>query len=194
MSDRAAEKKVHIVECARTVFIKKGYKDVTMKDIVDACDISRGGLYIYFDSIKELFEAVLEAEEKKSDSEVTRKLPSVKNSVDILTLFFKEQKKEIMKRHDSLLTAIYEYAFINANLKHPVKSVYTKQTTKSEMFLSKLIENGNKTGEFSVEEPKQTAKHVVYALEGMKIMNRAGKLSERDIDDELYRLMATIIE
>ena len=33
-----------------------------MKDIVEACGISRGGLYLYFANTKELFEALLEEE------------------------------------------------------------------------------------------------------------------------------------
>lgn len=47
MGEKSAHKKQFIVETARQVFVEKGYKDVTMKDIVDACGISRGGLYLY---------------------------------------------------------------------------------------------------------------------------------------------------
>ena len=44
MGEKSAQKRKYIVETARGVFVEKGYKDVTMKDIVDACKISRGGL------------------------------------------------------------------------------------------------------------------------------------------------------
>ena len=60
MGDKSTQKKQYIIEKAKEVFIKRGYKDVTMKDIVEACQISRGGLYLYFANTKELFEAVLE--------------------------------------------------------------------------------------------------------------------------------------
>ncbi len=46
MSEKSAQKKKYIVETARGVFTEKGYKNVTMKDIVEACGISRGGLYL----------------------------------------------------------------------------------------------------------------------------------------------------
>ena len=55
MGKKAEQKKEYILEKAREVFIKKGYANVTMKDIVSACDISRGGLYLYFSSTKEIF-------------------------------------------------------------------------------------------------------------------------------------------
>ena len=67
MSDKSAQKKKYIVETARKVFMEKGYKTVTMKDIVEACDISRGGLYLYFGSTAELFEEVLALEQEDAD-------------------------------------------------------------------------------------------------------------------------------
>ena len=48
MGEKSVQKKRYIVEKARDVFMEKGFKKVTMKDIVEACDISRGGLYLYF--------------------------------------------------------------------------------------------------------------------------------------------------
>ena len=51
MGEKSVQKKRYIVEKAREVFVEKGFKKVTMKDIVEACDISRGGLYLYLSLI-----------------------------------------------------------------------------------------------------------------------------------------------
>ena len=56
MSEKSVQKKKYIIETARNVFMEKGFKAVTMKDIVEACEISRGGLYLYFQNTGELFE------------------------------------------------------------------------------------------------------------------------------------------
>ncbi len=48
MSEKSVQKKKYIIETARNVFMEKGFKAVTMKDIVEACEISRGGLYLIF--------------------------------------------------------------------------------------------------------------------------------------------------
>ena len=61
MGEKSLQKKKYILEKAREVFMEKGYKNVTMKDIVDACEISRGGLYLYFPGTRELFLEVLKA-------------------------------------------------------------------------------------------------------------------------------------
>lgn len=98
MSEKSVQKRNYIIEKAREVFSQKGYLTVTMKDIVEACEISRGGLYLYFDSIKALFLAVLEKEKEETDDDLEPALSKVTSSADILVLFLQEQKKEILKR------------------------------------------------------------------------------------------------
>ena len=46
MGDKSSQKRKYIIEKAREVFHINGYKTVTMKDIVKACEISRRGLYL----------------------------------------------------------------------------------------------------------------------------------------------------
>lgn len=98
MGEKSVQKRQYIVETARKVFMEKGYKNVTMKDVVEACEISRGGLYIYFGSTKELFEAVLELETQEADDVFTGNITKEATSADILALFLKEQKKEILRK------------------------------------------------------------------------------------------------
>ncbi len=47
--------------------MEKGFKKVTMKDIVEACEISRGGLYLYFESTSQIFLEVLKLESEEAD-------------------------------------------------------------------------------------------------------------------------------
>ena len=92
MGEKSAQKRKYILEKARGVFSEKGYKNVTMKDIVDACDISRGGLYLYFSSIEELFLAVLaNTHEEDDDEAVAAALAGDASAGDMLALFLKEQ-------------------------------------------------------------------------------------------------------
>lgn len=55
MGNKSIQKKQYILGKAKGVFASKGFKSVTMQDIIDACQISRGGLYLYFESTKEIF-------------------------------------------------------------------------------------------------------------------------------------------
>ena len=64
MGKKSDLKQEYILEQAQRVFAQKGFKDVTMKDIVTACNISRGGIYLYFNNTSEIFEAVLKLRAK----------------------------------------------------------------------------------------------------------------------------------
>lgn len=62
---KADMKRNYILDKARDVFIQKGFAAVTMKDIVEACDISRGGLYRYYGSTRDIFLALFQRDAKE---------------------------------------------------------------------------------------------------------------------------------
>ena len=103
MGARSDEKKKLIIKNAREVFSAKGYKGVTMKDIVEACGISRGGLYLYFSNVEEVFLAVLDDETSDDDDEAVEKaISNDASAADMLALFIKEQKKEILRKKNRM--------------------------------------------------------------------------------------------
>lgn len=53
------KKKLDIVTTALEVFFKYGYKRVSMNEIAGAAGISRAGLYLYFKSKEEIFNAAI---------------------------------------------------------------------------------------------------------------------------------------
>ncbi len=54
-------RKAHILQAARTCFVRKGYHQTTMDDIVQEAGLSKGGVYWHFDSKKELFLSIIES-------------------------------------------------------------------------------------------------------------------------------------
>lgn len=166
MSEKSAQKKKHIVKTAREVFIEKGFKDVTMKDIVEACDISRGGLYLYFSSTEEVLMEVLKMESEEADDVFGGKIREDSAPSDILALFLKEQKKELLRRKNNLTMAVYEYFFAN---KVPKKDNLLKQQFDTAVrIIEKLIEAGVEAGEFYCEDTRGAARNIMYVLEGLK--------------------------
>jgi len=113
MGEKSLQKRKYILETARRVFMEKGYKRVTMKDIVEACEISRGGLYLYFNSTAEIFLEVLKLESQEADDVFSDSITEDATATDILTLFLKEQKKELLRKKDTLTQATYEFYFEN---------------------------------------------------------------------------------
>ncbi len=191
MSDKSAQKKKYIVEKAREVFLEKGFKEVTMKDIVEACEISRGGLYLYFQNTKELFEEVLRFEQEDTDDVFDRNITKEATPSDILALFLKEQKKEILSKKPSLNVAIYEYFF-----KHKVPSkdnLLKKQFDGAVYVIEKLIQAGIQSGEFYCEDPRGAARNIMYVLEGIKIASKTRGIPEAAVDREILYVMQGLV-
>ena len=111
MGEKSAQKKKFILETAHRVFAEKGFRNVTMKDIVDACEISRGGLYLYFSSTEEIFLELIRMEAEETDDVFAGSIGEDASAAEILAVFLKEQKREILRAKKTLSVATYEYFF-----------------------------------------------------------------------------------
>ncbi len=190
MGDKSVQKKRYIVETARKVFMEKGFKKVTMKDIVEECDISRGGLYLYFENTSQIFTEVLKLESEEADDVFSRSISEDATAADILLLFLKEQKKEILRKKDTLTQAIYEFYFEN-NL--PKKdNVLKKQFDSAVKVIERLIETGVENGEFVCEDCAGTARNIMFVLEGLKISAQTIGITAETVDRELLYILRGI--
>ncbi|MCR4650640.1 MAG: TetR/AcrR family transcriptional regulator [Lachnospiraceae bacterium] len=189
MSSKSDAKKQLILEKAAEVFAGRGYRNVTMKDIVEACGISRGGLYIYYDSVEEIFEDVLDNEDSADLSSID--LTSA-GSVDLLLYFLKEEKKEILKKKNNLTMAYFEYAFA---CKCEGKADKAKKKMDQEvLILQKILDRGSESGEFVVDDAKAVATDMVYAINGMKVCAQTVGITEKKVDKELVYMMRRFME
>ena len=191
MSEKSAQKKKYIIETARRIFMDKGYKEVTMKDIVEACQISRGGLYLYFSSTKELFEEVLKMEQEDADDVFAESITEETTPTDILAIFLKEQKKELLNKQNSLGKATYEYFF--ANDIPGRDNLLKKQFDAAVHVLEGLIQEGVESGEFYCEDPRGCARNIMYLLEGLKLASHTRGISETAVDREIMYVMQGLV-
>ena len=188
MGERSLQKKQLILEKAREVFVEKGFRSVTMKDIVDACGISRGGLYLYYADTEKIFLDVLAEEVENAEDVFAENVGEDASASEILALFFKEQKKEILGSRNTLAAAVYEYAFAN-----PRSTELKKRFNNGVAVLEKLIRMGVESGEFIDADARTAARNVMYVLEGLKIASVTMGISAENIDSELYLLMQGLV-
>ncbi len=190
MGDKSLQKKNMIVEAAREVFLKRGYRAVTMKEIVEACGISRGGLYLYFANTKELFEAVLERENQTLSSILELSAAKKSNPGEILLMYLDEQKKTILKKKGNLAVATYEYMFENKLLNHEVPA--EKCFEENVKALEQLIADGVAQEWMVCENPAEAARNIVYTLEGMKVTAQTTGVSAKVLDSQIAYIMRTL--
>lgn len=190
MGEKSVQKRRYILETARRVFVEKGFKRVTMKDIVEACDISRGGLYLYFESTSQIFLEVLKLESEETDDVFSDSITEDATAADILILFLKEQKKELLRKEDTLTQAIYEFYFENQLGRKD--NVLRKQFDSAVKIMEKLIRTGVDNGEFYCEDCEGTARNIMFVLEGLKISAQTIGITADTVDREIFYILRSL--
>ncbi len=78
-------KRRQIVEGARSTFLAKGFDAASMGEIARKAGVSKGTLYVYFDSKERLFEAVVEDERRGQAEQVFNLDPEDRDVSAVLT-------------------------------------------------------------------------------------------------------------
>ena len=190
MGEKSAQKKKYILDTARKVFVEKGFKNVTMKDIVEACEISRGGLYLYFNNTAEIFLEVLKLESEEADDVFSDSITEDATAADILTLFLREQKKELLRTKDTLTQATYEFYFENNLSKKD--NILKKQFDSAVKIIQKLIETGVGNGEFYCVDCEGTARNIMFVLEGLKINAQTIGITAEVVEREFEYILTAL--
>lgn len=190
MGEKSEQKRMFIIETARKVFMEKGYKRVTMKDIVEACEISRGGLYLYFGNTAELFQEVMKMESNEADDVFSDHIKEDATATDILLLFLQEQKKELLRGRDNLIQATYEYYFDKKTVEKD--DMIKRQSESAIMIIRHLLESGVESEEFFCEDCDGAARNIMLVLEGLKITAQTVGISEEQVDVQISYIMGTL--
>lgn len=187
MGNKSIQKKQYIVEQAARVFSQSGFKTVTMKDIVEACDISRGGLYLYFSDTAQVFEAVI-ASRNNAALEILKQADGEPG--EVLLSYLTEKKKEIAKKKENLDVASFEYAFaMKAEKKDNVLKKQYQEETKA---LEKLITEGVKKKWMNCDNPQATAKNIMCTLEGLKVTASVYNVSSDAFDQAIEYMLGSV--
>ena len=189
MGDKSIQKKQYIIDVAAKVFSEMGYKNVTMKDVVDACDISRGGLYLYYESTSELFIDVMKSQAAAGE-DFTSLISDDATAADILLLFLQEEKKDLFKKKGNLNRAYFEFYFDARPSK--ADNVYKKKFDNNVKMIGKLIEIGVESGEFVCDDPVTAAFNIVYLIEGLKATSATLGVSPDSFDRQILYILQSL--
>lgn len=109
MNKKGQETRKHIKKCACSLFAEKGFKQVTMKDICEVTQLSRGGLYCHYESTRQIFQEIIDDMMSLQDSEFNLKIKQNQSAVTILDDILEKYENEMIDSQSSLSIAIYEY-------------------------------------------------------------------------------------
>lgn len=161
----SSERKAEILEAALKVFIRKGYSDTRMDDIVQEIGLSKGALYHHFSSKRDLFITLIEnwmdqfAGIQKGKS--ARGVPS-RDLIQRVSLF----TAKIFQRNPNWFLVEPEiWAF--ANRDQEIRVLARKLYTRILSELEGLVQRGIDYGEFKPVNARMVAMSIMTSLHGM---------------------------
>ena len=166
MATKGERTRESIINESYALFARKGFKQVTMKDVCEVTGMSRGGLYSHFSGTDKLFEAVLEKITEESAMDFQGEIEKGISAVKILEKALDLMEKEMKHPEESLSIAVYEYA-------ETVKSdVMERLNRNAEEKWKRLIHYGIKQGEFRNVSVDQIVNVILYSYQGVRMWSR----------------------
>lgn len=178
----------YILEKSYELFAKNGFQSITMKDVCEATDLSRGGLYSHFSGTKELFEAILDKINQKDAMNFSEEIEKGVSATDILNNALALMKDEMLHPEDSLSLAMYEYAGNTGN------AVMDHFTSIGEEKWKALIEYGISRGEFNNVDVMEIVNIILYAYQGVRMWSRIVTMKPETIDSIISHIRKQLIK
>jgi AcrR family transcriptional regulator len=157
------------VDAAQGLIQAKGYEQMSVQDVLDQLEASRGAFYHYFDSKAALLEAVVERMVETAMAALAPMLADPELSAPVkLERLFSGIAGFKAKRQDLVLALIEVWlSDDNAIVREKLRQDNAVHLTP---LLAAIVRQGNAQGAFSASSPDQTARVLVSLLQGASEM------------------------
>lgn len=178
------EVKEAIVNVARHIFSRFGFKKTTMDEIAVASRKGKSSIYYYFASKEEIFQAVVE----KEASILKQELIKATNENDSPAQKLKTHVLVRMRSMEKL--ANYYSAIKDEFLSHLdfIETIRKKYDQEEIQMMENILVEGVKDGIFEIDDTSLAAIAIVTALKGMEIPLFWG-VEEKDLENRLDHLI-----
>ena len=181
--ERQRKDKLHkILGAAKLVFCQKGFLAVNMQDIIDECGISRGGIYIYFSSVDEVFLEVIKQRNKDGLSTINKSVNAQEPFKTVMEAYLSRQKERLINFENSLFRAYCEYIF--SKPKAAVHALRDTQLSQLRSSVEAILTLGVSQGVLHDKNIPQLAVHIIATIDGLSILALGDALTEEIINEQ----------
>ncbi len=155
-----------IVDAARYVFARFGYRKTTMDSIARAVRKGKSSVYYYFKNKEEVFLAVVEKEAQGVKDEIKNALSAVSDPKEKLTIYVLTRMR-VFYRIAHFYSSFREEYFKEYDFIQRFRESYDRYETK---LILDILREGIKKGIFSIPDPVLAANYFVMALKGFEYL------------------------
>lgn len=176
--------KEHILKASRDIFLKQGFHNTSVSEIISTTGVKKGNLYYHFASKEDLGLAVLEDAKEEFFHFLNKSLSGtdpVAKIINSCQAIFNEQKKNNFAGGCLFGNTALEMTDSNPEFAAVIQEVFDRWTNELETLLFEALESEQLNSRIS---PKLMAKTVIATVEGAIMMSRVSK-REQDLLDFL---------
>ncbi|AQY51447.1 TetR family transcriptional regulator [Listeria weihenstephanensis FSL R9-0317] len=173
-------KQAEIVKISLQLFIEKGYEKTTITDIMKACQLSKGGMYHYFESKDAILDAVIIFAIQEQLPAFEEKINNASTVIEKLVVFMRTDFFSPSEFQSQF--ALFKQAQMNSLVAYRVKILNAKYAVP---YLEQIIVTGVSEGIFHTDYPKDIAQSL-YTI-GDMFFSALGEFP----NDDLFRSQKT---
>jgi AcrR family transcriptional regulator len=176
-----------IIDSARNIFSRFGFKKTTMEEIAHAMHKGKSSIYYYFKSKEEIFEAVVEKEVSILRHEVITATAMTSSPKEKLRIYIITRMREFKR-----MTNFYE-AIKNDYLSHLefINKIRIKYDENEIRIIADFLTQGVKENEFIVNDVDLAAIAIATAMKGLEIpLFWSGK--ENEFEERINNVVALL--
>ncbi|SFC81375.1 TetR/AcrR family transcriptional regulator, mexJK operon transcriptional repressor [Parapedobacter composti] len=160
----ADKKRTQILEAAMRRFAHFGMAKTTMAEIAQDLSFSKALLYYYFPDKNALYAAVLEHVIDQSFGTIEAALPSIDDCEQAIMFILDKRIEFVMNYYNLLEHAASAVQQTPDEMARVMEELKDKEIT----LISQILQKGAGTGQLQIDNARETAEIMLYALAGMR--------------------------
>ncbi len=179
------EVREQVVQAARLVFARFGYKKTALDDIAHEARKGKSTIYYYFKSKDEIFKAVIDAEAEIRVNAIEEQICTIEDPIQKLKTYTYVRMltlKMVVNYYEAIKNDLLDNLYFVTNLRNDHFEAEVKQ-------VKQMLEEGIQKEIFTIKNPELTAKAIVTALYGFEVPLILKNLSDEDLQKSVEEML-----
>lgn len=175
-AEKSEKTKRKIVTASRDLFAKKGYSETSVRDILEAAEVSKGNLYHHFKGKEFLFLHIMEEDHLLMMETWYQEKQTMQQAIDQLAGFAELLSQ--MGINYPLMRASEEFC-ASAFTSDEVMERLNKIDADFDDVMRDIILEGNKDGSWSIQHVESTVKILLSVFYGLDVLYKNDPIEEK---------------
>ena len=158
-------RKDQIMNAAQVVIASKGYDQARMDDIVEKAQLSKGAIYWYYKSKKDIYLSLIDYWFNEYSAGVLKSLEDKDSSSEQLKSLFEYFVDQFDQNPDTfkIMVEFWRTSGLDVDFNNKLQEIYSQFLE----YIIDIIKNGIESGEFKEVDPRITALSILINIEGI---------------------------